>query len=75
MQKKTSYIYSLFYAPSTILLQIEKIPYIGFTLRWDYVNCAVNLYMPGYTEKVLHRFCVLLPTEPQYSPHQWLAPS
>ena len=47
--------------------------YIGFTLLWDYAQRTVCLSMPGYIEKVLHRFCVPMPPDPQHSLHQWLA--
>ena len=43
--------------------------YCGISLHWDYDNKTVDISMPGYIKKVLHRFhheC----TMPQHSPYQ-----
>ena len=45
----------------------------GITLEWNYQNeMWVELYLPGYIKKRLHRFGHLHPRRPQDSPH--LAP-
>jgi hypothetical protein len=48
--------------------------YLGLLLLWDYMNSTVDLSMPGYIERTLHRFQHEAPTRPQHSPHSWIAP-
>jgi hypothetical protein len=48
--------------------------YIGLTIKWDYDLCTVEISMPGYVERALHRFSHPKPTRPQDSPHPWNAP-
>ena len=44
--------------------------YIGLNLHWDYQNGFVDISMPGYIEKTLHRLQHPAPSSPQYSPHE-----
>ena len=43
--------------------------YIGMTLKWDYEQQHVDVFMPGYVDCALVRFKVTLPMSPQHSPH------
>ena len=48
--------------------------YCGLTMDWNYENGFVDISMPNYVPKALHRFQHPPPSKPQYSPHKWLAP-
>ena len=49
--------------------------YCGITLDWDYDNRTVDISMPGYVEKALHRFQHETPKRPEDAPSQWTAPT
>jgi hypothetical protein len=49
--------------------------YCGLTLEWDYHAHTVQLSMPGYIAKALHRFQHPTPAKPEHSPHAWTAPN
>ena len=44
--------------------------YIGLNLKWNYTQGYVDISMPNYVDKILHRLCHPPPTSPQYSPHE-----
>ena len=46
--------------------------YIGLSLNWDYPNQTVELSMPKYVDKLLHRIGHPKPKSPQLSPHEYL---
>jgi hypothetical protein len=48
--------------------------YIGLTLAWDYDNQIVDISMPGYIERALHRFNHRFRQKHQHSPHKWASP-
>jgi hypothetical protein len=48
--------------------------YCGLTLDWDYENCTVELYMPGYIKAALHKYQHPAPALPEHSPHMWSPP-
>ena len=48
--------------------------YCGLTIDWKYDDNFVDISMPGYIDKVLHKFQHKKPDKPQYSPHTWTAP-
>ena len=41
----------------------------GIKLEWDYQNQTVDLSMPGYITKLLHRFSHPIPKKPEHQPH------
>ena len=45
--------------------------YCGLTLTWDYQARTVQLSMPGYIAKALHRFQHPTPETPEYSPYKY----
>ena len=49
--------------------------YCGLTLEWDYDNGTVDISMPGYVHKQLHRYQHPKPLRPQFAPHHWSLPS
>jgi hypothetical protein len=49
--------------------------YCGLALDWDYQNRTVDISMPGYIERALHKFQHDPPTRAQHSPHAWTAPA
>jgi hypothetical protein len=49
--------------------------YCGLKLAWDYSNRTVDISIPGYIERALHKFQHPDTTRPQHSPHAWLAPA
>ena len=48
--------------------------YCEITLKWDYEQGTVDLSMPGYIERALHKFQHPKPARPEHSPHAWTAP-
>jgi hypothetical protein len=49
--------------------------YCGLTLKWDYTKRIVDMSLPGYVARALHRFQHPQPNRNQHSPHAWIAPS
>jgi hypothetical protein len=49
--------------------------YCGLTLHWDYCQGTVDVSMPGYVARALHRFQHPSPSQDQHSPHPWTAPT
>jgi hypothetical protein len=43
------------------------------TLDWDYRAGHVDISMPGYFDKALHKFTHSKPTSPQHAPSKWSA--
>jgi hypothetical protein len=48
--------------------------YCGLKLDLDYINCTVDLSMPGYIKAALHKYQHPAPTRPEHAPHQWNPP-
>ena len=48
--------------------------YLGFTLKWNYKKVYVDLTMPDYTPKAIHRFQHPYPSRPVFSPHEHQSP-
>jgi hypothetical protein len=48
--------------------------YCGISLKWDYQNGTVDLSMPGYIERALHKFQHPKPYRPEHAPYSWNAP-
>ena len=48
--------------------------YCGLTLEWNYINQFVDISMPWYIQKVLHRFNHPLSHRSQHAPHKWERP-
>ena len=46
----------------------------GLTIDWNYKDKYVDISIPGYVEKALHRFQHKSPKKPQYAPHKWNIP-
>ena len=53
----------------------EGTKYLGFTLKWDYLQRKVWLSMPHYVTKALHRLQHDLPNRPQHAPHSYNKPN
>ena len=49
--------------------------YCGLTLDWQYNKRHVDISMPGYIAKLLHRWSHPPPNKPQHSPHAWSRPT
>jgi hypothetical protein len=49
--------------------------FCGISLKWDYKNRTVDLSMPGYINKVLHKFQHRKPTRPVNQPHKHVEPT
>ncbi len=47
--------------------------YCGIKLNWDYTDCTLNISMPGYITKLLHKYKHCVPSKPQCCPYS-LAP-
>jgi hypothetical protein len=48
--------------------------YCGLTIDWEYNKQYVDISMPGYIEKVLHKYQHPKPAKPEYSPHDHVEP-
>jgi hypothetical protein len=53
----------------TITVDREATKYIGLTIKWDYENSKVHIYMLGYLTKAMTCFKHEAPTKIQNSPH------
>ena len=67
-------------AKYTISTDWEASFYIGITLNWDYTDGHVDLSMPKYVAKALHKFKISLQkfhpnNKPEYSPHKHVEPN
>jgi hypothetical protein len=49
--------------------------YLGFTLDWHYDAGYVDLSMPHYVPKALHKFNHIKPKSAQHAPHRWSQPA
>ena len=58
----------------TVTVDKSGTKYLGLTIEWNYSKGYVDIYMPGYVSKALHRFQKPLSKRPQHSPHAWQAP-
>ena len=47
----------------------------GLTLKWDYINRMVDIYMPKYVPTSLHKFYHKALDKLQESPHHWSRPT
>jgi hypothetical protein len=66
---------SMLYKPNTKSHATGKASYTtAITLRWDYKATTVDLSMPGYIERALHKFHHQAPYRPEHAPHAWNAP-
>ena len=43
--------------------------YCGFIVKWNYAKKYVDISMPGYVDKALHKFQHPSLKKPQYAPH------
>jgi hypothetical protein len=43
--------------------------YCGIKLHWDYIARTVDISMPGYIKKLLHKYKHKMPTKPQHCPY------
>jgi hypothetical protein len=48
--------------------------YCSITLKWDYENIHVDLFMPGYIKDDLHKFQHPITKRPKYDPHNFNIP-
>jgi hypothetical protein len=48
--------------------------YCGVTIKWDYDKGTVDLSMPGYITRALHKFQHPTPSRPEHAPHAWNEP-
>ena len=49
--------------------------FCGLTLAWDYSNRTVDVFMPGYIDKALHKFQHPHPKRKHDAPHAWTHPA
>ena len=48
--------------------------YCGLTIKWNYINEYVDVSMPGYIAKVLHKYQHIPPAKPVHTPHEYNVP-
>ena len=49
--------------------------YCGLTIDWAYEKGYVDISMPSYIKKVLHKYQHPTPSKPEYSPHDHIEPT
>ena len=49
--------------------------YCGLQMEWDYVNRTCDVSMPGYVERMLHRFNHATPANREDAPHDYTKPN
>ena len=49
--------------------------YCGLKLNWNYNDGYVDISMPGYIPKLLHKLQHVIKKYPQFAPHQWTTPA
>ena len=49
--------------------------YCGLTLEWNYKESYVDVSMPHYITKALHKYKHPMLIRPQYAPHWWTQPA
>ena len=49
--------------------------YCGLHIDCNYDKQYLDISMPGYISKALHKFQRPTPKKPQYAPHAWLTPT
>ena len=59
----------------TILEDPTGSHYCGLQIDWNYDKKYVDISMPGYIAKTLHKFQRPTPKKPQYAPHAWINPT
>ena len=58
-----------------ISIDLTGTGYCCLTITWNYSQQYVDILIPGYVTKVLHKFQHLAPKKPQYAPHTWTSPT
>ena len=58
-----------------ITIDLSGSHYCGLTIKWNYEEGWVEISMPGYVWKALHKFLHHHPKRPQHAPHQWFKPA
>ena len=59
----------------TISIDREGKNYCGLTIDWNYPKRYVDIHMPNFVTKALHKFQHSPPPKPQYAPHKWTKPA
>ena len=57
-----------------ITVDLTGSSYLGLTIEWDYTARHVDISMPDYVRKALHKFQHPAPKRPTHSPSKWTAP-
>ena len=57
-----------------MLIDWTGIHYCGLTFNWKYKEGYVDITMPGYIPRLLHKYQHKKPPKPVYSPHKYNAP-
>ena len=61
--------------PYQITVDPQATKFCGMSLKWDYDNGHVDISMPGYVEKALHKFTHTKPARAQHAPSKWSVPN
>ena len=49
--------------------------YLGLTIDWNYAQGYVDIFMPDYVRKALHKFQHPVPRQTTHSPSKWTVPA
>ena len=59
----------------SISIDLTGTSYCCLTIAWNYFQQYVDISMPGYVYKALHKFQHPAPKKPQYAPHTLIPPT
>ena len=59
----------------TIAVDMSGANYCGLKLNWNYREQYVDISMPGYITKLLHKLQHKTKKSPQFAPHEWTTPT
>ena len=59
----------------TISIDHPGIHYCGLQIYWNYTKNYVDISIPGYIVKAIHKFQHPAPEKPKYVPYVWIPPT
>ena len=74
-QKDTDHLLNALQSSYKISVDLTGSNYCGLRLDWNYEKGFIDISMPGYIKKLLHKLQHVTRKQPQYAPHQWTLPA
>ena len=73
-KQHANHLFNTLRAQYEITIDWTGTKFCGLTISWDFTNSTVDISMPGYIHKALHRFQHAAPKRQQHAPSAWSAP-